>query len=462
MGKLTDMLRNATSLRIITASRAESFERELLDYKQRAETLESENKSLRDAAITGQYDSSSGSISLFPSPYLSNDGPNTTRLFKKRNVRMLRNYAEYSVWVRAAIDIYRNVIEQAEWKLSPADSSQPINNRSFCEIKSLLENPNHTGTPYSTIKGQMIEDYLVLGHGVIEKAVNRDLTPYQLTPIDAARFAFVPGWDGTDPSKPRYAQVDLSGSKVERWFANPMAMVMVNRPRTYDPLGLGHVEMLDFCVRSLLEGDDYLFNNVLTGSANGVLNLGVGVNKQQVDEFRQQLNASKRALAIIGGVENTSYVRFNGTEAEMRVLDTQVWFVRQIAAIFQLSTAALRLAVDQSRANTEAMLENDQEGPGALLWHVRQAENAALVKPFDITGYDNLVLDYPIMSRSDAKQQAEISQIQTANTPWVTINEARRANGQPPIDMRAADEILVQSPGGLIPLSQIEGQYHPG
>jgi len=238
-----------------------------------------------------------------------------------------------------------------------------------------------------------------------------------------------------------------------------MAMVMVNRPRTYDPLGLGHVEMLDFCVRSLLEGDDYLFNNVLTGSANGVLNLGVGVTKQQVDEFRQQLNASKKSLAIIGGVENTSYIKFNGTEAEMRVLDTQIWFVRQIAAIFQLSTAALRLAVDQSRANTEAMLENDQEGPGALLWHVRQAENAALVKPFDVTGHDNLILDYPIMSRADVKQQAEISQIQTANTPWVTINEARRANGQQPIDMRAADEILVQSPNGLVPLSTIESQY---
>jgi len=169
MGKLTEMLRNATSLRIITASKAESFERELLDYKQRMATLEAENKSLRDSAITGQYDSSSGSISLFPSPYPSSDGLNTTRLFKKRNVRMLRNYAEYSVWVRAAIDIYRNVIEQAEWNLSAFDSSKPINERSHSEIQSLLDNPNPTGATYSTIKGQMIEDYLVLGHGVIEK-----------------------------------------------------------------------------------------------------------------------------------------------------------------------------------------------------------------------------------------------------------------------------------------------------
>ncbi|HZS47754.1 MAG TPA: phage portal protein [Blastocatellia bacterium] len=462
MSRLTDILKNAISLRIYSSQHAERLQRELaakddglLDYKTRISQLEAEIKSLRDAAITGEYDSSSGLISLYPPNDRSSDGFNTTRFFKKRNVRMLRSYAEYSVWVRAAIDIYRNVIEQAEWTLGPEDSNRPTNEESKREISNLLKNPNPAGTPYSLIKGQMIEDFLVLGHGAIEKAINRDQTPYQLIPLDAAKIAFVPGWDGTDPTKPRYAQLDSAGSKVLRWFPNSMLMVMVARARTYDPLGLSNVEMLDFCVRALLEGDDYLLNNVLNGSPSGILNLGMGVTKQQVDDFRQQITAAKKSLAIVGGTENSSYIRFTGTEREMRVLDTLPWFVRQVAAIFQLSTASLRLAVDQSRANTEAMFENDQEGPVALLWHIRQTENANIVKPFDIRGTDNLILDYPLMSRRDELQQAEISQIQTGGLGWSKINEARREAGLDPLDLPIAEEVLIDTPAGPVPLSKL-------
>jgi hypothetical protein len=63
----------------------------------------------------------------------------------------------------------------------------------------------------------------------------------------------------------------------------------------------------------------------------------------------------------------------------------------------------------------------------------------------------------------DAKEQAEISKTQIAGLPIISINEAREANGQERLDTPEADDILLPSSGGYIPLSKIseEGQKDP-
>lgn len=445
MGKLAELIKSSVSLGFYSPTEAERVEREI-----------NEAKSLRDQSVSGgQYQTGAGAIGVVRTEY----GSNTARLFKKQNVRMLRSYAEYSIWVRAAIDIYRNAIEQAEQKLVACDEKKPVNHAIEREVSHLLEAPNDSNEPYSTIKGKMVEDFLVLGHGAVEKAIRRNLAPYQLFPMDAARLAFVQGWDGTDKKTPRYGVLDHGYAQVSRWLADPMAMVLTNRPRSYDSLGLSHVESLDLTVRALLEGDDYFLKQSANPAPGGALDLGNGVTQPQVDELRSQIESVRRPFIVMGGTEGAQFIRFNATEREMRLLDQQVWFVRQVAAIFQVSTAALRLAVDTSRANTEAMFENDQEGPGAMLWRIREAENQALVLPFGTYAENNLRLEYPVMGRKDEKRQAEVTKIQTGGSPWVTTNEARRQAGKEPLKLKVADEVLVPTKGGVIPLSAVEEQF---
>lgn len=416
-----------------------------------------ESKSLNDQAGDG-YGSGAGSVALVRT---GND--NTARLFKKRSVRRLRNYSQYSPVVRAALDIYRDTVARADWQIVPYDPKKPVNTSVEALVEDLLNDPNTTGDSYATIKEKFVEDFLVIGHGAIEKAIRRNGTPYQLWPLNAGRIAFTEDWDGTDQTAPRYAELDKSTHHVKRWLPDQMAMVLVNRPMSYDDLGLSHVETLDLAVRALLEGDDVLLQQVIDRTPGGLLNLGEGVNKPQVDAMRQEIQAVRKAFAIAGGLKDPKFMRFDATEREIKLLDKQVYFKRLVAAIFQLPLAMLGEMVDSSRANTEAMLANSMEGPGALLKRILDLENAKIVLKFGSYKEHNCKLSYPIMSRRDEKQTAEVTQIQTGDGAWMSTNEARRAAGLPAIEkMPAADEILVPTSAGPIPLSVINAQYFDG
>jgi len=394
-----------------------------------------------------------------------------TRLFRKADVRTLRNMAEHSIWLRAAIDIYRGSIGRAKWQIVPHDETRPMNERVRRDIEKLLKRPNPGEESYSEIKKKFIEDYLVVGHAGVEKVIRRDGSPYRLLTMDAATLAFVEAWDGTDKRLPRYAELHTAGptgmeplsgavGTVKRYLADAHVLTMVNRQRSYDKLGLSHVETLYKAVMALLEADDYLLRQITDVAPNGALDLGEGATQEQAEDMRRSIQAVRKAFIVIGGTKGAKFLRFNASEREMRLLDQQVWFVRQVAAIFQISTAKLRLAVDLSRANAGEMLDDDQEGPGALLADVEEAENRQIVEAYGPVEEHNCQLHYAILGKRDERKQAEVSSIQTGKGAWATINEARRAAGLPAIEgVKAADEILVPTRSGPIPLSTLNEQF---
>lgn len=425
-------------------------------------------KSIRDGSLAGtNFNSGAGGfVRVVPM-----GGDSTSRLFQKQNVRMLRNYAEFSTWVRAGLDIYRSFISQAQRQVEPYDPSKPMDEGVKRAIEELLAHPNAYGDSYAELIEQFVEDYKVLGHGVLEKRNRLNGTPGELYVLDAGLFGFVPDWSG-DPKQPRYGYVQgydnlervSNVSKVEgttAWLYDKDCMVLINRRRSYDLLGLSDLEVLDQKIRALLEGDDYLFNQVLQAAPNGALSLGRGTTRQQVEDLRQQIQAVKRAFVIIGGVDNdkTTYIPFNATARELQILDTQEWFVRQVAAVFQIPTSMLALAVDTSRANTEAMLDNAMEGLMVALEKVLQVENSQIVQTFGPHSAHNCKLTCPILSQKDEQRQASISQILVANQPISSINEQRAANGLEQLELDIANEILLQGPNGLTPLSELAKQF---
>ena len=416
------------------------------------------SKSLRDQTVASDLlPTTSGAIAVVR----TTSADKSSRFFKKRNVATLRNYSQYSTLVRSAIDIYRNCIAQAELQVVPVDPQRPMNESVRREILNLVKKPNTAGTPYSVIKEEFTEDYLVVGHSGIEKGIRRNLTPYGLWPLDAGRLAIVEEWDGLDTSMPRYAELTRSG-QVNRWIPDSMAMVLVNRPMSYDVLGLSHVEALDTAVRALLEGDDSFLQEMIDRTPGGALDLGEGTTQTQVDQTRQEIQAVRKAFIVMGGTKNAKFVNFSGSERDIRKLDKLMYFKRQVAAIFQLPMAMLGETVDTSRANTDSLLENADKGPGALLWRIKEMENTNIVLPFGPYEDHNCMIDYPIMSRRDEKQQAEISKTQIGGIAWSSVNEARRASGMEPRKEKVADDVLITISGGVIPLSALEKQYYGG
>src|SRR5205085_6412339 len=126
---------------------------------------------------------------------------------------------------------------------------------------------------------------------------------------------------------PRYAILDGVGLSPSRYLADQMAMVMVSRSRSYDLLGLSHIETLDIAIRALLETDAYFLRESQEPSKAGAFDLGKGVTQPQVDEMRAQINAVQRPFIVMGGTENAQYIPFTASERELRMLDRQTWFV---------------------------------------------------------------------------------------------------------------------------------------
>ena len=404
------------------------------------------SKSLRDEPATNAI--------------LVRDGTgNTNRLFRKRGVLLLRSYAEFCTNVRAAIDIYRNCIEQAEWQIVAADPTRKMNERVKSEIETLLNHPNPERKPYSTIQAEITEDYLVVGHGGMEFGVNRNLTPWGIFTLDAGRTAFVNDWNGTDTKKPRYCVLTGDG-RVNYWLPDQMAAVLVNRPRSYDRLGLSHVEALDVAVRALLEGSDQFLQQMIDRTPGGAFDLGEGFTKPQVDQFRQEVSQMRNFFAVISGGKNSKFITFNASEKDLRALDKLLYFKRMVASIFQLPLAMLGETVDTSRANTEALLRNADKGPGALLWRIKEMENADIVSKWGPVEEHNCKIGYPIMSARAEKVQADVRKAQTGGMRWVPINQAARDAGKPTFDSPVADDILIPTRNGPIPLKVLEAMYY--
>jgi hypothetical protein len=417
--------------------------------------LEAELKDLRTKAGTSSYDSG-GSVQIVN----IKDGSYGDKPARKLNPKQLREYAERNPWLRSAIDIYRDIAGNAEWRIEPVDRDKKMDQGVAREVEQLLQQPNELGQPYAELKEEFIEDYLVLGIGAMEMGIRRDLTPYGLYEIDAANFAIFTKWNG-DLKKPHYAEVNTVGDPT-KLFLDPQAMVLVNRKGTSRKLGLSHVESLVRSVSALLDGDEFLISQVLSTSPKGLLHLGENVTPQQVAEARARIQNSSYPFVVTGGTKAPQYMPLSLSPEQLKVLDAQAWFVREIATIFKIPTAMLQLAVDTSRANTEAMLQMAEAvGLANLIWRICYLENARLVLPYGPFSKHNVRIGYPILSAKDASKQTEITRLSMGGKSWKTPNEARIENGLAPIDEPIYNQIIWDDgKNGPIPLEALQARYY--
>ncbi len=380
----------------------------------------------------------------------------------KPNVQSLRNFAHNSAWVRAALEYKREKIGRAEFEIIPIDSThnpKRIDKTVRTEIEKVLRAPNQAEDSYADLKEQMLEDYYVIGHGCLELDLFNDTTVRGINILDAARVGFNKKWDGRDPATPRYAIFyEKNYGKVERYLANEQVFCLVNRQRSYTKLGLSHIEVLFNIVRALLAGDERLIKQIIQPVSEKLISLGEGVTPKQVEDFKYQINQVRDKLAVLGNTKDPKILDLSGSPEEMKILDSCEWFVRQVAAVFNISTAKLKLAVDTSRANTSEMFADDLEGLAGDLNRILEMENKILIDRYKYLGEINLKFSYPILHRKDETTQARIANIQTKNA-WASTNEARTRTGEKPLESKWADDVLMPVQGQLIPWSILVKQW---
>ena len=87
----------------------------------------------------------------------------------KANVRLYRNWAEHSEWVRAAINVRKSQVSSAEWDIVPFDVNRSYSVRLQRKVKQLFDMPNPRADSFRTFIEPVVEDLLVLDAGSIEK-----------------------------------------------------------------------------------------------------------------------------------------------------------------------------------------------------------------------------------------------------------------------------------------------------
>jgi hypothetical protein len=201
----------------------------------------------------------------------------------KANVRMFRNWAEHSEWVRAAIDIRKTQASQAEWQILPVDDERPFSQPLTDRITALLRKPNPQNDSFRSFIEPVIEDILVLDAGCVEKVRSLRDEPVELWPVDGGLIRVSATWDG-DPEEARYWWYPDQLPRAS--YRNDELLYMMMKPRTYTPIGLSPLETLKMAIDGELRGSAYNDRQLNQAAPDGMLDLGEGARPNQVEEFK--------------------------------------------------------------------------------------------------------------------------------------------------------------------------------
>lgn len=371
----------------------------------------------------------------------------------KGNVKMYRNWAEHSDWIRGAVKFLKTQVSSAKWDIVPVDFDKDHSPRKQDTIRDLLNSPNPTNMSFRTFIEPIVEDILTLDAGVVEKdrSLMGDLK--RLWPTDGGSIRVSTTWDG-DPEEPRYFWYPDYQERAR--FANDDMIYMMSNPRTYSVLGLSALETLKITIDSELNGSDYNRRLVSSAAPDGVLNLGEEARPEDVAKFKSYWLAEvagKGALSFIGGTKNPSFIPFQRSNRDMQFLEWQNWLVKKICVVFGISPQDLGLTFDINRSTGDVQQDlTENRGTRPLMLLVQDYLTEEVVWDASFGGpANNLCFRFDGLNLKESTSKANINKLALAGVPWKTINEARHDQGLEPMG-EEFDQLIMATPVGAVTL----------
>jgi len=370
----------------------------------------------------------------------------------KPNVSLFRNWAEHSEWVRAAIDIRRDQVAQAEWIVEPIDHEKRFNVDRIDEIRELLEAPNPIDGMWRSFIQRVVEDLLVLDAGCIEKERTLNGGIANLYPVDGGEIRVNKFWDG-DPDEARYAWYPDYQERAR--FKNDELIYMMSNPMTYRVVGLAPLETLKLAVDAELSGQSYNTRQLKSPAPDGLLDLGEQARPDQVEGFKRYWNAEvagKGAMAFLGGSRGAQFLPFRSSNRDMQFLEYQVYLVRKIAAVFGLSAQDFGMPIDINRATAQVQASNTEDrGLRPLLGLVQAFVTREVVWDSAFGGRrNNLAFKFPALNLKESMDRAQINRYALAGMPWKVVDEARVEAGYPPIGGSLGNSLMAMGSKGPV------------
>lgn len=382
-----------------------------------------------------------------------------TRQVGKANVKLFRHWAEHSEWVRAAINIRRDQVSQAEWNIVPVDPEKPFSQPLADKITALLKHPNPKEDSWRTFIQPIVEDILVLDAGCVEKERTLRGGIAYLHQVDGGEIKINRFWDG-DPDEARYYWYPDSLGRAKASFTNEDFIYMLMNPATYRVVGLSPIETLKLAIDAELGGHAYNARQVQNAAPDGMLDLGEGARPEQVEKFKSYWLAEvagRGAMAFVGGTKNPKFIPFRSNNREMQFLEWQVYLVRKIAAVLGMSASDLGLSQDVNRAVGEVLQENTEDrGFRPLLGVIQAHITQEVVQDASFGGPENnLQFAFTALNLKESLSRAQINKLALAGVPWKSPNEARRDDGRPPLEGDIFDKLIANTSQGIVVLDDI-------
>jgi len=368
---------------------------------------------------------------------------------QRPQTRQLRAWSRSNEWIRAAIRKRRTQVSSAQFAVGPIDPEKPYSDALAAQIEQQLRFPNSRDDSFRTLIEPVIEDFHVIGWGVIEKEQNAKRVPLALYHLDASKILFNPDWTGKNPNQPRY-YFRRGSQKIP--MRNDQLIVMVADPATDRPEGLSTLEVLKNTIDAELSGSEWARDHMRHQAPNGLLHLGEDMSDDQVKTFKAFWDseiAGRRSIAITGGTKNPSWTAFS-QQAGKDLLQWQLYFIRKICAVFEISPQDIGVTFDINKATAESQADITHDaGLVPLLLLVEEYLNREFVWKI-APPEQNIRFTFTQLSDKDRQAAADLVKTQNGGLPYITINEARKEDGRDPID--GGDVIMVLTKTGAVPI----------
>lgn len=362
------------------------------------------------------------------------------------NARMLRQLAETDPWVRAAINLRRQQIGRADIAVMPTDSLKPYSRGLMKRIQHLLDQPNELRDSYRSLIEPVIEDILVLDRGVLTKNMTAKREPTDLYYEDGATIKIYAGWSG-NPAEYRYLYEPPANTAKPVPLRNDECIVFIATPASHR-FGLSPVQVLYDTIQADLAAGKSAKNLVDMKPPPHVMQIE-GATPSQILNLRTMYEAElagRKEMFFVGGSGKLNVHPLVASARDNQWLEWQIYLLRKIAAVFQVSPQQLGVTFDINKAtgDTQQQIFEDT-GLIPLLLLLEEQLNRELLADFapknkydrsDISSL-NLRIVYPEVSETarqiHAERAIDLAVKGLAGLPSMTVNEVLEMRGAQPV-----------------------------